>query len=424
MMKILLRRLPVVLALACGGAWAQSQDDRAEQGHLRINGFGTVGVTSTYAPDDWRFRRDASQFPVDHRTAYDTDTRLGIQAHYDVNPQLELASQVVLKRRLENTPPLDSLEWLYAAYKPTGDLTVRLGRTSPDLFLLSEYRNVGVAYPWVRPNVELYSGLPLYTVDGADVSQVWHQGDARWRWKAFAGAANARATLTVSPEQLQFKLRPAAGVLLSREEDGLLVRATLAAARMKVDAPSSAVQAQTALRDLQAYPDPTVSAQARDLNRMLGLDAETAGFAELGVSYDRGGWLWSAEYARVEQTRSESLASQSAYVSLGRRLGDVTVYGMLGRTLYRQRMVVAPDWSALGADAQALAAQVAYSLNSIRARESSLSLGARWDVGSQVALKVQWDHFWVSEVGSGLWVGPSLSAAQPHVLSATLDFTF
>ncbi len=422
-MNKLLCIVPLLASLACGGGLAHAETGAGQESPLRINGFGTFGFTQTFAPDGWYLRRDAAQYPEPRSFAWDTDARLGLQAHYEVNPKLELASQLVLKRRLPGSKPIESVEWLFAAYKPVGDVTVRVGRTSPDLFLLSDYRNVGVAYPWVRPNIELYAGLPLYSIDGADVSYVWNQNDARWRLKAFAGSVDARATLAVSPDQITFKLRSAGGMTLTREVDGLLFRATLGGARMTAAAPASAYAALDMLRGLERDSDPVVSEKAAELDRKWGLDTDTALFSEIGVSYDRDDWLWSAEYSRVG-VNTGTRAAQSGYVSVGRRLGDVTLFGMVGRTLSRLGVVSSPDWSALGGAYQVLGDRLAYGINGSRARQTSLSLGARWDFHDQAALKVQWDHFWVSANGGGLWVGPSLGAAQPHAVSATVDFTF
>lgn len=426
-MNIVLRPLSacwiLLAALACPAAFAEGQDAKPEASPLRINGFGTFGFTSTFAPEGWFFRRDAAQYPEPKVTTLETDSRLGLQAHYEVNPQLELASQLVFKRRLRGSKPTESVEWLFASYKPVGDVTVRVGRTNPDLFLLSDYRNVGVAYPWVRPNTELYAALPLYTIDGADVSYMWSQDDARWRVKAFTGSADARATLAISSEQVNFKLRSALGALVTREQDGLLMRATLAGARMTAKSSAEANQAQAVLRSLESSPDPTVANQAAELERHWGLATDTAIFAELGVSYDHDDWLWSAEYSRVAVSTG-TRSAQAAYVSVGRRFGDFTFYSMAGRIVSKLGVQATPDWSSLGPTVQQLGADIAFGLNGSRARQTSLSLGTRWDVHPQMALKLQLDHFWVSDTGGGLWVGRQARAAQPNVLSATLDFTF
>ncbi|MGE5452226.1 MAG: hypothetical protein ACM3VZ_10360 [Acidobacteriota bacterium] len=415
----------IVLAALAGptASFAQGLDPKAGDSALRLNGFGTLGVTSTFAPEGWYFRRDAAQNPSSRKTSLETDSRLGLQAHYEVNPQLELASQVVLKRRLAGSKPIESVEWLFASYKPADAITWRVGRTNPDLFLLSDYRNVGVAYPWVRPNIELYAGLPLYTMDGTDISYSWSRGDANWRVKTFWGSSDSRTTLSSSPEQVHFKLNTALGALVTREEDGLLMRATLAGAHLTAKTSSQAYQALSVLQGLQNHPDPAIASQAAELERNCGLATDTAIFGELGVSYDRDDWLWSAEYSRVAVSTG-TRSAQAGYVSVGRRFGDFTLYTMAGRVVSKLGVQRVPDWSSLGPTIQQVGTEVATGLNNSRSRQTSLSVGTRWDVHPQMALKVQLDHHWVGATGGGLWVGSHGEAAQPNVLSATLDFTF
>jgi hypothetical protein len=47
---------------------------------------------------------------------------------------------------------------------------VRVGRTDLDVFLLTDSRNIGFAYPWVRPPIELYDLVPVTNSDGIGFS--------------------------------------------------------------------------------------------------------------------------------------------------------------------------------------------------------------------------------------------------------------
>ena len=143
---------------------------------LRFSGFGTLGAVHADVSEPWGFRRDASQPLHQGGVRGDVDSRFGLQANYAIDNQLEFVGQVQLKRRVSESKPSDSLEWAFASYRPTSDLTIRVGRTSPDIFLLSDYRSVGFAYPWVRPNVETYAILPIFSVEGVDATKVWKFG--------------------------------------------------------------------------------------------------------------------------------------------------------------------------------------------------------------------------------------------------------
>lgn len=59
---------------------------------------------------------------------------------------------MVGRDRLDNTFE-NSVEWAFLKGRLFPKLIVRAGRLGVDVFMLSEYRNIGFAYPWVRPPV-------------------------------------------------------------------------------------------------------------------------------------------------------------------------------------------------------------------------------------------------------------------------------
>ena len=58
--------------------------------------------------------------------------------------------------------------------------------------------------------------------------------------------------------------------------------------------------------------------------------------------------------------------------------------------------------------------------------EKSISLGARWDVYPNIALKTQWSHYWLGANGTLFWEDNSSKekAVQVNVLSFGIDFIF
>jgi hypothetical protein len=58
--------------------------------------------------------------------------------------------------------------------------------------------------------------------------------------------------------------------------------------------------------------------------------------------------------------------------------------------------------------------------------QHTLSLGVRWDLREDLALKMQWDHHWVAAYGGGLWIQeqPLTEDRELNTLSANLNFVF
>jgi hypothetical protein len=182
------RALPGCLALSlsalAGHCAALSADGSVDA--LRLSGFGSLGVAHVDAPEGWVYRHELSQPLNSSSTRLDLDSRLGLQVNYTPSSAFELVGQAILMRRASAAERTDLVEWAFAAYRPNADWTLRLGRVNMDIFLMSDHRSVGFAYPLARPPVEFYGQLPS-SLDGADATRVWSDGNAQWRAKLFSG---------------------------------------------------------------------------------------------------------------------------------------------------------------------------------------------------------------------------------------------
>jgi hypothetical protein len=416
---------PLFAALCACHGMASAQNVVPEPSEFRFSGFGTLGVAHVEAPGGWAYKRDSTQADHVAKTRVDLDTRLGLQLNYTPVHTLELVAQVVATRRSAAAPGGDTVEWAFAAWRPDPDWTVRGGRVNLDAFLLSDYRNVGFAYPFVRPPVDFYAQLPT-SLDGADVTRDWNIDGAQWRVKVFAGRA-----FTFADAASRLELQPTYGAMASREADGLLIRASAIRTRF-ADQISTAQPLLAALAPLTQLPLPGVSAQATDIVGRLAIQDSSLTYLSLGTRYERREWLASAEYTRV--TGHPTVAYSSGYASLGRRFGALTAFSTLSRVRSENSAVSAPEWGAaiapvlgpaLGQQAQFLADSAAMAINGFRISQSTWSVGGRYDLNARRALKFQWDHIRVEPNGSRLWGGDrGLNAAQARVASLVVDFVF
>lgn len=407
----------------CAGAAHAQEAERP--GGLRFSGFGTLGVSHVDAPEGWGFRRELTQSASGATWRHDVDSRLGVQANYSAGSQLELVAQVIARKRGTYAERNDSLEWAYAAYRPDADWTLRVGRVNVDAFLMADYRNVGYGFTAARPPVELYAMLPT-TLDGGDIARSWFQGDAQWRAKLMVGATQIGDFATGDPG----RVRDVVGVMVSREEGGLLVRGSASRTRIQLDL-RSVQPAVDALAQLDGLPLPTVAEQARLLRNRLGASDIGATFLELGLRYEQADWQWSAEVVRI--AAAPLVRQTSAYAMVGRRVGDWTPYVGYSRTRDAMPVMAPPAWQAALApvigpaaavQAQMLGTLVTDAVNQARVQQSGWSIGTRWDFHPQAALKLQWDSFRIDANGPGLWTHAGSQPARAHVATAVVDFIF
>jgi hypothetical protein len=418
-------QLVFAAALCAGGGAAVAQSAPTEPTDFRFSGFGTIGLSHVDAPDGWAYKRETTQADNSGRMRADLDTRIGVQLNYAPAPQFELVTQVVATRRNAAAPTSDAIEWAFASWRPDADWTVRGGRVNSDIFLLSDYRNVGFGYPFVRPPVDFYALLPR-SLDGVDIAREWKVGGVHWRAKVFGGRA-----ITFADAASRLELQPAYGATVSRDADGLLLRAS--AVRLRVANEIATVQPLLeALTLISSLPVPDIAAQAADLRDRSGVKDANLTYLSLGTRYESRHWLASAEYVRV--SGHPSITYSAGYASVGRRFGALTAFATVSRAQSANPALVTPAWGAALApvvgpafaqQAQFVANAATSSLNSVRMAQSTWSLGARYDLDARWALKFQWDQIRVHSNGAGYWGGSKgPDPANASVATVVVDFVF
>lgn len=370
---------------------------------LRLSGYGTLSYTvddsSTMAPI-----RDIAQRPED---GYETgatwllDSRIGLQADYRLNQQLEFVVQGVLKDQNE----IDfnsSIESAFAGFRPLTNLDIRAGRIGYDVFLMSDTRDLGYAYSWVRPPTEFYGWIPIFSVDGIDAAYTFDEGDALWKIKAQAGLS--RVSLPMDKRTFDFQTNNLISLTLSRQSGPLRLKAgysqftcdseakPLALLHAGLDAVSSATA--------QLFPD--ISKEASNLRANLSFDNARIEYLTLGASYDDGEWIAQAEIGHTTSTVDVVPHGMMGYIGLGRRFGDWTPYILASfiRPAADSRKA-SSDWNLIGQEA--FHSQALFVVNTTRMEQNTGSLGVRWDFHNQAAMKLQWDSTHVKSSGYGLW---------------------
>eukprot|EP01093_Parvamoeba_rugata_P014493 TRINITY_DN46_c0_g4_i1.p1 TRINITY_DN46_c0_g4~~TRINITY_DN46_c0_g4_i1.p1 ORF type:complete len:433 (+),score=48.26 TRINITY_DN46_c0_g4_i1:1384-2682(+) len=415
----------IVLTSFSVKAQTDNSSTMIENSSLRVSGFGTLGLTHTDAPEDWGFRREISQPANDGGTRADIDSRVGLQLNYSPSHQFELVAQIIATRRSSYAPLSDSLEWAFAAYRPTPDITLRVGRLNIDAFLLANYRHVGFAYRFVRPPVDFYGSLP-HSLDGIDISKDFQNKESLWRVKAYSGRSHSGDLSVDGRTQIQ----PVYGLTVTRENSGLTLRAGIAYATLDETA-SSLNPLIDGLDSLSNIPLPTVTQEVESIKDRLTTDGNRIIYHSFSANYEVGDWLWTLEATKV--TGAPLVRMFAGYAGVGKRFGAVTLFGTISTISTPDLPFQTPDWAtqltpAIGIqgaqEAQMVAAYSAYAINSAGANQQTYSIGGRWDFSSNMALKLQHDHINIDEYGGRLWTNSSLESGSADVTSVSVDFIF
>lgn len=395
----------VALAAALGVQLPGAQAAPREAGSpLYIDAFGTFGLAASDL-DRPRYRTD--QIYTDGIGTTPTakiDTRAGLQLGgtlakgVDVNVQGLLANNNNDETRLE-------ISWAYAQFELSPAWFLKAGRYRSPWFLYSDTVDVGYAYPWVRPPVELYTtAATFHSADGLLLQYRLPLNNGRLQADVHigrtAGDVNAKST---RPSHLQMRQ---AGASVTYSRDATDWFATVVHNKEFLDSATwNAVLAHCAALGSNA------PCNDYDFN---GLNATQYG---LGVRRDDGRWMFASEVARNYPGNRLNEQSLAYYVSGGYHLGDVLPY-----LTFSQLRNLGPK-NETRFDAYLNTIFTARQTN--QPEQRTWSLGARWDARPGMALKAQVDHVRPDAPSPGTFSGQLPSDVHSvNVFSLTLDWTY
>lgn len=333
-LEILMKKLsPSVVALAalCAApAFAATQYGD----HVRLSGFGTLGVVSSNN-DESAFVRDGAPAGATESMSWKVDSKVGLQLDVKATSWLSGTLQVLAEQRYEPQITAEA-EWAFIKLVPVDGLTVRLGRIAPALFMVSDSRNVGYANTTVRMPNEVYSLAGLKRLSGGDVSYRFDVAGTSLTVSALAGESEYRnVNITIPTEQTR-------GLNAVWETDFGTFRFGQVRTKNRVE----------------NFPTPGVTT----------IDPYT--FTGAGYQLDNGKLVIGAEYVKRKSEGAPTFVNSDGwYVMGGWRFGNLLPYAFAAETK-------------LPSDA----------FNTLNGKQSTYALGLRWDLVSAAAVKLQFER--------------------------------
>ncbi len=403
-----------LLAVALHASAAHADDPGTPT--FSFSGFGTLGVvhSSESKADFTSTSLRPNGAGHTHPWSANVDSRIGAQVTANFTRQISAVVQVISEQHYDNsyTP---SVEWANVKYAFTPDFSFRAGRIVLPAFLVSDYRKVGYANPWVRPPVELYSLVPITNSDGVDASYRMHLGDVTNTVQLAYGSTEPRLQNGGGTA----KAKDAWGLSYTGEYGAATVHATYYQANLTM------VTFKPLFDGFRQFgPEGSALADRYDVTD------KSFTFIGIGAMYDPGRWFVMGEWGATDG--HSVLGKRSAwYASGGYRVGKFTPYLTYAQANADSNtsdpgltLSALPPF--LAAPAAGLNAGLNAALGSIPVQKS-ISVGARWDFAKNAALKLQFDQ---SRTGAG---SPgTLTNLQPgfqaggrfNVFSAAIDFVF
>ena len=167
---------------------------------ISISGFLTAGTTygdKQLLPNTKAVSQDGT---IENTPGFTSDSRLGLQVSAKVNQDISVTGQLLAKANKDNSNVV--ADWAFASYRVNEPITIRAGKIKFPTFLISDYYEVGYAYPWIRPPQEVYSSNPITTLNGVDVLAKFRFGDFTLLFQPYYGVSRG-ATALVPQESVQ-----------------------------------------------------------------------------------------------------------------------------------------------------------------------------------------------------------------------------
>ncbi|MBX2879045.1 MAG: hypothetical protein KTR32_03885 [Granulosicoccus sp.] len=364
-------------------AYSQSSSAQNIAADISVSGFGTLGY-SVLDDENAEYRSGTAQDGADIDGSFELDSRLGVQIDAGFSPQFSATIQGIV-REAEAGDPEPQLEWGFLRWLASDNISLRLGRMSLPVYALSDYREVGYAYPWIRPPEDVYSQIPLRRFDGIDMTLDMEWQQAFIRWQVFAGQARERIFDDLEPDA-----RDTIGIGFVVERGITTVRFSHARSNVDIDSDNANVQQISGgIAQAQALV-PSLSAIAND----FAGERVPLTFTGIALNLDFARAFLEMEYS---QRRVDNWVSDvnSFSLALGTQLGQVRPY-IYASVLHEpggDRRIDLPDDDALNA--------LEAGINRFYEPrdQQSFGIGARWDFLPQLALKAQLDRISRDETG-------------------------
>lgn len=148
-----------------------------------VSGFASAGYMASDTDASFISGPDV----ISESASFGADNTFGLQIYSDINNQTSVAAQLLAKGTVDSYSVAS--QWAYIGYKASGNVSARMGRLNFPATLYSEYQEVGVSYPWVRPPMEVYTVLPLATYSGLDLFYSFGKGRINWMFQPFIGSS-------------------------------------------------------------------------------------------------------------------------------------------------------------------------------------------------------------------------------------------
>lgn len=384
---------------------------------LQISGFGSIGAIYNH-DSNYLYRPDLTSLNgSDGSLDLKTESLLGLQADYEINEQLDIGLQGVIKAGDENDPDesakLDSsLEWLYLKYTPLPKLEFRVGRLRFPAYYHSESYNIGYTYPWAHLPTEIYTQVPFSSYDGIDLR--YHDVYKKWFYSIHGLYGYSDGNFKVyDSADFELDFDHIWGIVLSAGTDSLQLRLNYMQGKADVrSTPYQLLFDALSQTPYKSYAD------------WLSFDDKTGRYYGFGLSYHLDRLEILGEISKTDMD-SAFHNYDSWFLHAGYQFDTFLPYIAYAEVRLDDNDKIDSNPIPNGGTLTPLHDAFGQVVDFADVSRHTWMLGVRFEVSDNMALKFQYDRILMESVDSGFVVPQSTDAdGDLSVYSAALHFVF
>ena len=299
---------------------------------------------------------------------------IALQADYTYSSSFSASAQLLLHTDDDRE---SGVEWLYLTYAPSESFQINVGRLRTPFLKYSDVIDVGFAYPWINAPQQLYSSYLFSQYEGGNARLRKSFGNVVVDFEAYYGKYDD--ALASSGINVDVAVDNMFGGVIEVNYGGLQLRAAT------VNAP----KVETTIDEIAPLVQGLRAAGFDSIAEQFDIN-DRAGSFLLGASYDTLSWYVSGEWMKVSSDIDVLANLESFYVSYGYYLDEVLLHVTYASS--RQSLNTIDNVIPLGVSPELDQLYFAVEqLNSFFPTDDldTWTLGARWDVKTNIALKAE-----------------------------------
>jgi hypothetical protein len=399
----------------------------AETPKVSFDGFANVGLT--YSNNDNILYRSSILNKGRDGLSILPDTWVGLQTSIKFNEKMDAVGQVILQDRWDDNIS-NYIELMFLRYQFNRNTYAKIGRFSTSGYLFTDSRYISQSYAWARAPIDQYSA----------VGAVGNMNGLQFGWVDDTSVGLLKGTIAIGNNEFNndretpFNFTYDKLISANLELSTLDWRVQIAHLRAKVDdLVFSGIETIGALDSL--FPNVLKPFAIQIQNSILG-DNNRLEYSSIGIQYTFDVLELIAEYGEFDSNWAFASSTSFSYVSALYPVQNYTFFVNIGETDRKQASSLL-DYDFAQSNLppslfEFLVEATAPINNFVRSNaydQQSIGIGLRWDAGINWSIKAQFDHYRISEFGSGFFTLPNGAIAPDsfqtmNVFNVSFSTTF